>query len=79
MYLEPVRVLVPGPHARLGVKEEGLLVLLADVVVQILREGKLAMELLRRDNNNKSQRNNCPFPEIIAALNIGTLYMREYH
>ena len=61
-------------------EEQGLLVLLADVVVQILREGKLAMELLRRDNNNnKSQRNNCPFPEIIAALNIGTLYKREYH
>lgn len=44
-YLETIRMLVAGPFARLGVKKKSLLIFLTNVVIQVLRNGKLAVEL----------------------------------
>lgn len=44
-YLESVRVLVARPATCVGVEQETLLVLVADVVVHVLCNGKLTMEL----------------------------------
>jgi hypothetical protein len=40
-YLEAIRVLVAGPDTLLRVEQQALLVLLADVVVQVLCDGEL--------------------------------------
>ena len=44
-YLEPVRVFVSRPETCVGVEQEALFVFLADVVVEILCKGELAVEL----------------------------------
>jgi hypothetical protein len=44
-YLESVWVLVARPYTSLGAEEKTLLVLLADVVVQVLGNGKLSVKL----------------------------------
>ncbi len=40
-YLETIRVLVAGPDTLLRVEQQALLVLFADVVVQVLCDGEL--------------------------------------
>lgn len=42
-HLEAIRVLVAGPDTLLRVEQQALLVLLADIVVQVLCDGKLSM------------------------------------
>lgn len=44
-HLESIWMLVAGPDSSFRVEEEAFLVLLADVVVQVLRNAKLTMEL----------------------------------
>ncbi len=43
--LEAVGMFVAGPSAGLGIEQEALLVLLADMLVQVLRQRELAIEL----------------------------------
>jgi hypothetical protein len=42
-------MLIPRPPPRIRIKKQSFLVLLADIVVKILRDSKLAMQLLKRD------------------------------
>jgi hypothetical protein len=45
LLLETVRVFVARPSTGLGVEKESLLVFLADVVVEVLSQGELAVQL----------------------------------